>query len=208
MSAAPNTKRRREEEQSQPSLRCKFLIVTNTFFVFLLLPPLRLVSRSSTLRSRSRVCLRSAMQVDRLIFLLFFSLLAFYSPFDSLRWLCRLPVFRLFISPLSLPFFISFLKTRTKQLLPHAQNFHNPGGVSTGEKRKRNVTVAAPFDLRLEIKKNSRRLVRETLSRLASISWNEADTHLVERVFLSAVEWHVDGKSLSCTCGVHMSLVV
>ena len=79
VSAAPNPKRRRAvpAKSTMKILDCH----RHFFFVFLLLPLLRLVSRSSILRSRSRFCLRSAMQVDRLIFLLFlfFSLLPFYS---------------------------------------------------------------------------------------------------------------------------------
>ena len=114
------------------------------FFVFLLLPLLRLVSRSSILRSRSRFCLRSAMQVDRLIFLLFlfFSLLPFYSaliplliplliPWDGCA---TCPCFQTLYLSIASP--LLYLVPENENEAPHVQNLPKPGGGGALDGRK------------------------------------------------------------------------
>ena len=142
----PTKKRKKERKKSSPSqvydanpsffLDCHELF----FFFFFFFPLLRLVSRSSALWSRSRVC-RSNLRCKSIgsFFSSFFFatglLFRFDSPFDSLRWLCHLRLFSDSLSLHRLSLFVSFLKTRTQS--PHAQHLHNPGGGGALDGRKR-----------------------------------------------------------------------
>ena len=146
VSAAPNPKRRRAVPAKSTM---KILDCHRHFFLYFFFFPFW-----DSFRVRQYfgvvlvfVCDLRCKSIDSFFFFFFFfrycPFIPLWFPFWFPFWFLEMAVplvlvFRLFISPLPLPFFISFLKTRTKHRTSKISLSLAVVALSTGEKRKRN----------------------------------------------------------------------